>query len=89
MKTYGVGTMVFCDFHFVGKPSGKVVQVVNPGDGKSNEGTVIVELTETVRAYRKGERLEVSTYYAVPKAQELKLKAGQYFRRISTLYRYE
>ena len=88
MKTYTVGTRVFCDFHFGGKPRGKVVQVVKPGNGQDQAGEVIVELTETVGAYRKGEKLSLSTYYAVPTAQEKRLSPGQYFRRVNTQYQY-
>ena len=88
MKTYGIGTRVFCDFHFSGKPKGKVVAVNKPGNGKDSAGEVVVELTETVRAYKKGERLTLSTYYAVPLECVLPVKPGQFFTRISTLYEF-
>jgi hypothetical protein len=89
MTTYTVGARVFCDFAFGGKPKGIVREIIKPGDGKQNAGEVLVELLETVGAYRKGEKLKLSTYYAVPLKQESPSQAGQYFRRISTLYRFE
>jgi hypothetical protein len=89
MKTYSVGTRVFCDFHFSGKPHGKVVEVTKPGDGKGRvEGAVKVQLTETVGAYRKGEVLTLSAFQAVPVAQLLPLKPGQYHTRLSTEYQF-
>ena len=88
MRHFGVGTKVFCDFTFGGKPEGKVVAVIKPGDGNRNAGEVLVQLTETVGAYRKGERLAISTYQAVPMVMERPLNRGEYFRRISTLYAY-
>lgn len=88
MKTYTIGTRCFCDFAFGGKPSGKVVEIITPGTGQSSTGRVLVELTETTGAYHKGEKLEVETCYAVPKAQELKHRAGQVFRRVNTKYQY-
>lgn len=88
MKSYTVGTKVFCDFHFGGKPRGKVIEIVKPGTGRDTSGAVRVELTETVGAYRKGEILTVPTWQAVPVAQKIKLHAGQYFRRVSTDYQF-
>lgn len=90
MKVYKAGTKVFCDFHFGGKPKGKVIRVIEPGEGRrSNSGKIEVQLTETVGAYKKGETLILSAFQAVPCAQEISLKKGQYFRRVNTLYRYE
>jgi hypothetical protein len=86
MTTYKAGTKVFCDFHFGGKPKGKVIEVIEPGNGQSTNGCCRVQLTETQGAYRKGELLEVQSCYCVPVKQELKLRAGQYFRRINTQY---
>lgn len=88
MNTYTVGTKVFLDFHFGGKPRGKVVKVIQPGNGRDIAGKVSVKLSETVGAYQEGETLEVSTYYAVPIKQELKLSPGQFHRRISTDYQF-
>lgn len=88
MSTYGIGARVFCDFHLGGKPRGKVVEVVTPGTGKDSTGKVRVKLTETVGAYKQGEVLTISSFQAVPVKQELKLKRGQFFRRVNTCYQY-
>ena len=89
MKTFSTGTKLFCDFAFGGKPSAVAVKVIEPGNGKDHAGKVRVKLTETVGAYRKGEELEISTFQAVPKCMERALKRGEFFRRVSTLYRWE
>lgn len=83
---FTVGAKLFCDFHFGGKPKATCLEIVKPGNGKDSAGTVRVKLTETVGAYRKGEILEVSTYYAVPCKMILPRKSGEFFTRISTLY---
>ena len=88
-QTFGKGTRLFCDFHFGGKPSAVAVKVIEPGNGKDHAGKVRVKLTETVGAYRKGEEMEISTFQAVPKSMERKLRRGEIFRRVSTLYRWE
>ena len=88
MTTFTKGTKVFCDFHFGGKPKGKVVEVNIPGNGKDTFGIVKVKLTETVGAYKKGEIIEVSTYVAVPINMILPKLAGQYFVRVSTNYNF-
>ena len=86
MKTYTLGTPVFCDFHFSGKPRGKVVEILEPGDGKRvTVGKVRVKLSETVGAYRKGEILTVSAFVAVPRKQEFR-KRGSYYRWVNTDY---
>jgi hypothetical protein len=84
-----IGTKLFCDFHFGGKPKAVCLAVIQPGNGRDNEGKVRVRLTETVRAYRKGEELEISTFTAVPLRAVLPAKRGEYFTRISTLYTWE
>ena len=86
MKQYTVGTKVFCDFHFGGKPKGKAVEVTKPGTGKDSSGEIRVQISESAGAYRKGEIVTVPSWQAVPSAQELKLRSGQYFRRASTDY---
>ena len=64
-----------------------MLEVLEPGSGRSaTEGKILVKLTETQRAYRKGEELILDACTAVPVAQELPLMPGQYFRRISTDY---
>lgn len=88
MNTYSIGTKVFCDFHFGGKPRGKVVEVVRPGTGKDSSGLVRVQLTETVGAYRKGEILSLASWQAVPVKQEIAPGSGQYFRRVNACYQY-
>lgn len=85
-KQFSTGSKVFCDFPFGGKPRGKVVEVLQAGNGRDNNGRVRVQISETIGAYRKGETVEVSTFQAVPVEMERKLKAGEYFRRVSTLY---
>lgn len=88
MITYTVGTACFCDYHFGGKPAGKVVEIVEPGDGRGLvKGLVRVQLTETVGAYRKGEVVELPAWQAVPKKQEFR-KPGSCFRFVSTSYQY-
>jgi hypothetical protein len=88
-KTFGEGARLFCDFPFGGKPAAVALKVIQPGNGKDQAGKVRVKLTETVGAYRKDEELEISTFQAVPKVMERKLKRGEFFRRVSTLYRWE
>lgn len=89
MKTFGKGAKLFCDLHFGGKPKAVCLEVIKPGNGQNEIGTVRVKLTETVGAYRKGETLALSTYLAVPRVMERKPKRGEIFRRVSTLYRWE
>ena len=84
MKQYTVGTKVFCDYHFGGKPRGVAVEIVKPGTGKDSCGEIRVKLSKSVGAYKKGEIVTVPSWQAVPCAQELKLKSGQFFRRVST-----
>jgi len=38
MNTYTVGTRVFCDFAFGGKPKGKVIAIIKPGNGRNING---------------------------------------------------
>lgn len=87
MKKYKSGAHIFCDFHFGGKPSAKVLKVITPGNGKDTKGKVLVQLTETVGAYRKGEKLELTTFQAVPKKQEFR-KPYSYFRWVDTCYEF-
>jgi hypothetical protein len=86
VKVYTVGARVFCDFHFGGKPLGVAVAVLKPGPGNNSSGLVRVRITEDSGAYRKGQFVEVPSCFAVPRAQELRLKPGQIFRRVSTRY---
>jgi hypothetical protein len=88
MKTYSKNTRLFCDFHFGGKPKAICKAVLKPGNGKDKSGTVLVKLTETVGAYRKGEELELSTFYAVPTKQEFR-KRESCFRWVNTNYQWE
>lgn len=66
MKQYTVGKKVLCDFPFGGKPKGKVVEVVKPGNGRSSSGEVYVKITEPRGAYSKGQIVTVPACYAVP-----------------------
>jgi len=85
MKTFKAGTKVFCDFHFGGKPKGTAIAVVEPGNGKIiTAGRVKVKLSETVGAYQKGEVLTVPAWQCVPCCMEIKLKSGQFIRRVNT-----
>lgn len=88
-QVFKAGAKLFCDFPFGGKPEAICVKVITPGNGRDSAGKVRVRLTESVRAYRKGEELEISTFQAVPRVMERRLKPGEYFRRVSTLYRWE
>jgi hypothetical protein len=87
MNTYKAGTRCFCDFHFGGKPKAKCIEVIQPGSGKDNKGKILVELTETVGAYKKGERLELDTFTAVPVKQEFR-KSGSFYRWVDTNYQW-
>ena len=88
MKEFTVGARVFCDFCFGGKPHGRVINVLKPGNGRCGNGTVRVKLTESAGAYRRGEIFDVSTFVAVPVDMELPLTRGEYIRRVSTLYQF-
>jgi phosphatidylserine decarboxylase len=46
-----------------------------------------VQLTETVGAYREGEIVEVSTFFAMPLRQEFR-KPGSCFRWVNTDYQF-
>jgi hypothetical protein len=87
-KTYGVGTHLFCDFHFSGKPKAVCVAVITPGTGKDNKGRVRVKIKENLGAYRKGEEIEISTFEAVPTKQEFR-KPGSVFRWVDTNYAWQ
>lgn len=86
MNNYTVGARLFCDFAFGGKPKAKCVEVIESGVGNKASGKVLVELTETVGAYGKGERLVLNAVQAVPLQQEQGRRAGEYFRRVNTQY---
>jgi len=93
VNTYTVGTKVFCDFHFSGKPRGVVIEVLREGDGREFRadgvlpGCVRVRITETVGSYVKGQHIELEAWQAVPCKQEFK-KRGSYFRWVNTAYRW-
>lgn len=71
MKTYGVGTQVFCDFFFGGKPKGKVVEIVKPGNGRNTvSGKNLVKITENHKGYKKGEIVGVNSWQCVPLTQK-------------------
>ncbi len=88
MKTCSVGTKLFCDYHFGGKPKAICLEVIKPGNGKDNNGRILAKLTETVGAYRKGETVELTTFQAVPCSMILPLESGQYYTRVSTQYQW-
>ena len=93
MKTYTVGTPVFCDFHFSGKPRGVVREVLKPGRGNvpachAEAGQIRVEIREDCGAYRKGEVLTLPAVEAVPCKQEIR-KPGSFFRWVNTQYQFE
>jgi hypothetical protein len=89
MKTYSVGTKVFCDFHFGGKPKGVCIEVLEEGLGnRAATGKIRVKLSETVGAYNKGEIVELPAWTAVPVKQEKRLTRGQIFRRVDTNYQW-
>lgn len=87
MKTYSKNTRLFCDFHFGGKPKAVCKAVLEPGNGKDKAGKVLVKLTETIGAYKKGEELTLSTFYAVPVKQEFR-KPGSFHRWVNTDYQW-
>ncbi len=85
MKNFTVGTKLFCDFHFGGKPEAVCIEVVTPGNGKNTmTGEIRARITKDCRGYKKGEVVRVETWQAVPKVMEL--PARGYFRRVSTDY---
>lgn len=87
-KTYGVGAKLFCDFHFSGKPKAVCVAVIRPGTGKDRSGLIRARITENHRAYRKGEEIEINTFFAVPVKQEFR-KPGSVFRWVDTNYAWQ
>ena len=92
MKTYTVGTRVFCDFHFSGKPRGIVRAILKPGRGNvpsshPDAGQIQVEIREDRGAYRKGELLTLPAVVAVPCSQEFR-KRGSFFRWVNTQYQF-
>jgi hypothetical protein len=88
IRDYGIGTKVFCDFHFSGKPRGKVIEIIKEGSGKDNSGSIRVQIIENHKAYKKGEIVTVSSNLCVPVEQISPLTEGQIFIRINTLYRW-
>ena len=86
-KSYGPGTILFCDFLF-SKPRARCVEVIEEGNGKARSGLIRVKLLESWGGYAKGEIITLSSIDAVPVKQKLPLLRGQYFTRISTLYRW-
>lgn len=81
---YSVGTRVFCDFFFGGKPEGIVKEIIRPGDGKCRApGLVSVKLSKSAGPYKRGEIVKVPTWQAVPKKQEFR-KPGSCFRYVNT-----
>jgi len=86
MTTYSSGDSLFCDFPFGGKPKAVCVEVLKPGNGRMDKGSVRVRLTETVGAYKKGEEMILSTFFAVPLKQEF---TRGFFRWVKTDYRWE
>lgn len=87
MNTYTIGTKVFCDFAFGGKPRAVVTAIIEPGSGKSRDGQIQVRLTETVGAYHRGEMLTLPAGDVVPVRQEFR-KRGSRFRWINTDYQF-
>lgn len=88
LKTYGVGTKAFIDT-FAGLVPCTVVEVKKPGSGKSvTEGEIVVKITKTVGAYKKGEILTRAASKIVPKSHVVNLRSRTKAQRINTLYRY-
>jgi hypothetical protein len=80
MKTYTVGARVFMDWIFSGKPTGKVLEVIEPGAGNcSGNGRIRVRLDD-------GREVEGDAYTVVPNAQVLPQRGC--FIRLSTDYKY-
>lgn len=91
MQTFKAGTKVFIDaLPPCGKPKGKVTKVIEPGSGrKVTSGRIEVEITKTVKGYKKGEIIVMSAYTVVPLKMVLPRKKGEYFTRINTCYDYK
>ena len=90
MKQYTVGASVFCDFHFGGKPPGRVVEVVEEGQGNGRGkhiGEIRVRITKNSGAYKKGEVVRVSARDCVPVPQEFK-KRGSFYCWVNTDYQF-
>lgn len=89
MKEYGEGTLLFCDFTFCGKPRAKCIEVVEEGSGAIVcEGKIKVRLLEACKGYKEGEIIDLDACTAVPVKQELRLRKGQFTRRVNTAYRW-
>lgn len=82
MTSYVVGTRVFMDWIFSGKPLGRVTRVIEPGQGNSGgRGRIEVRLDN-------GTTVEGDAFTVVPVKQILPLRKGQFFTRVDTGYRF-
>lgn len=87
MNKYTVGTKLFADFHFGGKPDCVCIEVIEEGTGKqTTTGQIRAKVTKEQGAYKKGEILILPAWQAVPKKEILPLERGQFFTRVSTNY---
>lgn len=67
MKTYTVGDLAMCDFYFGGKPTGRVIEVTQPGNGRNKpSGRLTVKITKPAGAYHAGQIVGVNAWQAVP-----------------------
>jgi hypothetical protein len=91
MNIYGVGTELFCDWFFGGKPSAVCVAILEPGYGdgrrvpvpgqlQGSPGRILVKLTS---GPCKGQNREISAFTAVPCKQEFK---SGFHRMVNTQY---
>lgn len=84
--TYGVGTKAYLDT-FAGMVPCVVTEILRPGaNGKLiTRDDVVIKLTQTVQAYKKGEILTESASSVVPRKQIIERK---YSRRVNVCYKY-
>jgi len=87
MTEYRAGIMARCDLFISGFPKCRVIEVVEPGDGKRIcDGAIKVRLLESCTGYKSGEILEKSASDIVPLSHVRYNDFGQ--PRINTLYRW-
>lgn len=87
MNEFRAGVLACCDLFICGFPKCKVIEVVEPGDGKRIcNGVIKVKLLESCTGYKSGEILEKSASDVVPLSHVRYNDFGQ--SRINTLYKW-
>ena len=87
MTEYRAGIMAHIDLFICGFPKCRVIEVIEPGDGKRvANGVIKVKLLENCTGYKSGEILEMSASDVVPLPHVRYNDFGQ--ARINTLYKW-